>query len=71
MSTHVHVLVKLSSVDELEDGGDLVVSKILLDRLLVDTSDGCEMTCDQNWYFGLEQLAPRCKRKVTHSCRER
>ena len=59
--THVHVLVKLSSVDELEDGGDLVVSKVLLDRLLVDTSDGCEMTCDQNWYFELEQLAPRCK----------
>jgi hypothetical protein len=57
LSTHVHVLVELSSVDELENGGNLVVSKVLLDGLLVDTSNGCGMMCDQ---AGLEQRKTRC-----------
>jgi len=39
--THVHVLVELTTVDELEVGGDLVVGKVLLDGLLVDTGDDC------------------------------
>lgn len=39
--TYVHVLVELTTVDELEVGGDLVVGKVLLDGLLVDTGDDC------------------------------
>ena len=41
-ATHVHVLVELSTVDELEGGRDLVVGEVLLDGLLVDASDDYE-----------------------------
>jgi len=37
--THVHVLVELSTVDDLPGNLDVVVVKVLLDLILVDGLD--------------------------------